>query len=133
MLLLLKKHAHVRFLPRGRSQQDLPVVATTVDEDVTGGAVRAGSAEAFGGVALLQRALVLLHGQTVIGQTQLFVGRLRVQLERLTWKRKKKPIRIVELLTVKLLKQNSDMTVFTLKKVFLGIIFQYLTNKTQLG
>lgn len=76
-----KKEAHV--LPRGRSQQDLPVVATTVDEDVPGGAVRARSTEALGGVALLQRALVLLHGQTVIGQTQLFVGCLRVQLERL--------------------------------------------------
>lgn len=81
-----KKEAHVRLLPRGRSQQDLPVVATTVDEDVPGGAVRARSTEALGGVALLQRALVLLHGQTVIGQTQLFVGRLRVQLERLAWK-----------------------------------------------
>lgn len=78
------------FLPRGRSQQDLPVVATAVDEDVTGGAVRAGSTEALGGVALLQRALVLLHGQTVIRQTQLFMGCLRVQLERLAWKKKKR-------------------------------------------
>lgn len=82
-----KKEARVRLLPRGRSQQDLPVVATTVDEDVPGGAVRARSTEALGGVALLQRALVLLHGQTVVGQTQLFVGRLRVQLERLAWKK----------------------------------------------
>lgn len=77
----------MRLLPRGRSQQDLPVVATTVDEDVPGGAVGARSTEALGGVALLQRALVLLHGQTVVGQTQLFVGRLRVQLERLAWKK----------------------------------------------
>lgn len=91
-----KTCAHVCFLPRGRSQQDLPVVATAVDEDVAGGAVGAGSTEALGGVALLQRALVLLHGQTVIGQTQLFVGCLRVQLERLTWKRKEKNIRKVK-------------------------------------
>lgn len=73
------------FLPCGRSQQDLPVVAATVNEDITSCAVGACSAEALRGVALLQRALVLLHGQTVVGQTQLFVGRLRVQFERLTW------------------------------------------------
>lgn len=91
-----KKHANVCFVPCGCSQQDLPVVATAVDEDVTGSAVGAGSTEALGGVALLQRALVLLHGQTVIGQTQLFVGCLWVQLERLTWKRKKKNIRNVQ-------------------------------------
>lgn len=77
------------FLPCGRSQQDLPVVATAVNEDVTGGAVGARTAEALGGVALLQRALVLLHGQAVVGQPQLFVSRLWVQLERLAWKRKK--------------------------------------------
>lgn len=61
-------------------------MATTVNEDVTSCTIRARSAEALRSVALLQRALILLHGQTVIGQTQLFVGRLWVQLERLTWK-----------------------------------------------
>lgn len=105
MPLFMKMHAHVRFSPRGRSQQDLPVVATTVDEDVAGSAVRAGSAEALGGVALLQRALVLFHGQTVIGQTQLFVGCLRVQFERLTWKGKRK--HLVKLnLSFKLIKRK---------------------------
>lgn len=74
------------FLPCGCSQQDLPVVATTVNEDITSRAIGACSAEPLGGVALLQWALILLHGQTIVGQTQLFVGRFWVQLERLTWK-----------------------------------------------
>lgn len=65
------------------SQQHLPIVAAAVDEDVAGGAVRARAAEALRRVALLQRALVLLHGQAVVGQAQLFVSRLGVQFERL--------------------------------------------------
>ena len=69
--------------PRGGPQQHLPVVAAAVDEDVAGGAVRPRAAEPLRRVALLQRALVLLHGQAVVGQTQLLVGRFGVQLERL--------------------------------------------------
>lgn len=71
--------------PRGSSQQHLPVVAAAVDEDVPGSAVGPRAAEALWSVALLKRALILLHGQTVIGQTQLLVGRLGVQFEGLAW------------------------------------------------
>lgn len=62
-------------------------MAAAVDEDVAGGAVGAGAAEALGGVTLLQGALVLFHGQAVVGQAQLLVSRLGVQLEGLTWRK----------------------------------------------
>lgn len=68
----------VRFLPRGSSQQHLPVVTAAVNEDVPGSAVRPRAAETLRRVAFLQRALVLLHGQAVVGQTQLLVGCLWV-------------------------------------------------------
>lgn len=74
----------VRYSPCRCSQQHLPVVTSTVNEHVTRSAVGARAAETLRGVALLQRALILLHGQTVIGQTQLLVGGFGVQLEGLT-------------------------------------------------
>lgn len=61
-------------------------MAAAVDEDVPSRAVGARAAEPLGGVALLQGALVLLHGQAVVGQAQLLVSRLGVQLEGLTWR-----------------------------------------------
>lgn len=61
-------------------------MAATVDEDVPSGAVGARAAEPLGSVTLLQGALVLLHGQAVVGQAQLLVSRLGVQLEGLTWR-----------------------------------------------
>lgn len=56
-------------------------MAPAVNEDITSSTVRARAAETLRGVALLQRALVLLHGQAVVGQTQLLVGCFWVQLE----------------------------------------------------
>lgn len=73
--------------PGGGAQQHLPVVTAAVDEDVSCCSIRPRAAEAFWSVALLQGALIFLHGQAVVGQTQLLVGRLWVKLKRLTWKR----------------------------------------------
>lgn len=61
-------------------------MAPAVNEDITSCSIGARAAETLRGVALLQRALVLLHGQAVVGQTKLLVGRLWVQLEGLTWR-----------------------------------------------
>lgn len=72
--------------PGGGAQQHLPVVTAAVDEDVSCCSVRPRAAEALWSVALLQGALIFLHGQAVVGQTQLLVGRLWVKLKRLTWK-----------------------------------------------
>jgi hypothetical protein len=73
--------------PGGGAQQHLPVVTAAVHEDGSRCSVRTRAAETFWSVALLQGALIFLHGQAVVGQTQLLVGRLRVKLKRLTWKR----------------------------------------------
>lgn len=54
--------------PGRRPHQHLPVVAAAVNEDVAGSAVGARAAEALRCVALLQGALVLLHGQAVVGE-----------------------------------------------------------------
>lgn len=59
-------------------------MAAAVDEDVASCAVAACSAEPLWRVALLQGALVLLHLQPVIGDLQLLVSHLGVQLEWLT-------------------------------------------------
>lgn len=59
-------------------------MAATVDEDVASGTIGSGSAEALRSVTLLQGAFILLHGQTVIGEAQLLMGRFGVQFERLT-------------------------------------------------
>lgn len=59
-------------------------MAAAVDEDIAGGTVRSGSAEAFRSVTFLQGAFILLHGQTVIGKTQLLMGCFGVEFKRLT-------------------------------------------------
>lgn len=59
-------------------------MAATVDEDVASGTVGSGSTEPFRSVTLLEGAFILLHGQTVIGEAQLLMGRFGVQFERLT-------------------------------------------------
>lgn len=61
-------------------------MAAAVDEDVPSGAVGARAAEPLRCVTLLQGALVLLHGQAVVGQAQFLVSCLGVQLEGLTWR-----------------------------------------------
>lgn len=71
----------VCFSPCGCSQQHLPVVAPAVNEDITSSTIGACAAETLWGVALLQRAFVLLHGQTVVGKTQLLMGCFWVQFE----------------------------------------------------
>lgn len=59
-------------------------MAATVDEDVARSTIGACPTETLGSVALLQRALILLHCQTVIGQAQFLMSRLWVQFKGLT-------------------------------------------------
>lgn len=61
-------------------------MAAAVDVDVSRDAVAAVAGEALLAVALLGRRLVSLHRQVVMGQPQLSVRRLGIQLERLTLK-----------------------------------------------
>lgn len=73
-------------LPCASSNQSLPVVAAAVDVDVSHDAIAAVAGESLLTVALLGRRLVSLHCQVVVGQPQLPVRRLWIQLERLTLK-----------------------------------------------
>lgn len=63
-------------------------MAAAVDVHVSRDAVAAVAAEAILAVALLGRGLVPLHGQVVVGDPQLSVGGLWIQLERLTLKKR---------------------------------------------
>lgn len=56
-------------------------MASAVDVDVGDDAVAALAGEAVLAVALLRRALVTFHRQVVVGNLQLPVGRLGIELE----------------------------------------------------
>lgn len=71
-------------LPGRGSHHHLPVVAAAVDEDIACCTIAPCPAEPLGRVALLQGALILLHLQPVVGDLQLLVSHLGVQLKRLT-------------------------------------------------
>lgn len=75
-------------LPCASSNQSLPVMAPTVDVDVSRYAVAAVAGESVLTVALFGRRLVPLHRQVVVGHPQLSVSRLWVQPERLTFGKK---------------------------------------------
>ena len=83
--------------PCASSNQGLPVVASAVDVNVADDAVATLAGEALLAVSLLRCRLVALHRQVVMGDLQLLVGGLGVQLERLAWTKRTERDNMVKL------------------------------------
>lgn len=76
--------------PGGGTHDHFPVVAATVNEYIPCCPVAPSSAKPLRGMALLQRAFILLHLQPVIGDLQLLVSHFGIQFKGLAWKTKER-------------------------------------------
>lgn len=91
------KHHRSISLPCAPSYQGFPVVAPAVDVHIPCDAVAALAGEAVLSVALLGQRLISLHCQVVMGDLQLLVGGLGVQLEWLAWTKRTERDNMVKL------------------------------------